>query len=64
MGPVECLLTQLSGAPGTIVAERRRPQQSGFTAGRSTAYEILALRLLSNKSAFDFVDRGPRLFVE
>ena len=31
-----------------LLAERRRPQQSGFTAGRSTADAILALRLLSD----------------
>jgi len=52
----------------------RRLEQSGFTAGRSTADAILALRLLSKfnyefqrplhvayvdlKSAFDFVDRS------
>ena len=56
-----------------LLAERRRPQQSGFTAGRSMADAILALRLLSDlhrefsqplyvayvdlKSAFDSVDR-------
>ena len=56
-----------------LLAERRRPQQSGFTAGRSTADAILALRLLSDlhhefsqplcvayvnqKSAFDSDDR-------
>ena len=30
-----------------LLVSRRRPQQSGFTAGRSTADAILALRLLS-----------------
>ncbi len=56
-----------------LLVSRRRPQQSGFTAGRSTADAILALRLLSEihrefnrplyvayldlKSAFDSVDR-------
>jgi len=56
-----------------LLAESRRPQQSGFTSGRSTADAILALRLLSDlhrefsqplyvayvdlKSAFDSVDR-------
>ena len=57
-----------------LMVESRRPQQSGFTAGRSTADAILALRLLSDlhrefsqplyvayvdlKSAFDSVDRA------
>ena len=45
---MECLLTPLAGAPGIIVAECRRSQQSGFNAGRSTADAILALRLLSD----------------
>ena len=56
-----------------LLIANRRPQQSGFTAGRSTADAILALRLLSEvhrefsrslyvgyvdlKSAFDSVDR-------
>ena len=56
-----------------FLAEHRRPQQSGFTAGRSTADAILALRLFVElhsefkcpvfvghvdlKSAFDSVDR-------
>lgn len=56
-----------------LLAEHRRPQQSGFTAGRSTADAILALRLFVElhsefkrplyvgyvdlKSAFDSVDR-------
>ena len=56
-----------------LLAEHRRPQQSGFTAGRSTADAILALRLLVElhsefkrplyvgyvdlKSAFDSVNR-------
>ena len=56
-----------------LLAERRRPQQSGCTAGRSTTDAVLALRLLSDlhhefslppyvayvdpKSAFDSVDR-------
>ena len=56
-----------------LLISKRRPQQSGFTAGRSTVDAILALRLLSEihrefnrplhvafvdlKSAFDSVDR-------
>ena len=56
-----------------VIDQSRRPQQSGFTAGRSTIDAILALRLLSEqhrefdwslnvalldiKSAFDSVDR-------
>lgn len=56
-----------------LLMTNRRPQQSGFTAGRSTSDAILALRLLSDlhrefnqplfvayvdlKSAFDSVDR-------
>ena len=56
-----------------LLISHRRPQQSGFTAGRSTLDAILALRLLSEihrefnqplhvayvdlKSAFDSVDR-------
>ena len=56
-----------------LPTENRRPQQSGFTTGRSTADAILALRLLSDlhrefnqplhvayvdlKSAFDSVVR-------
>ena len=56
-----------------LLTPARRPQQSGFTAGRSTMDAILALRLLSEihrefrrplhvayvdlKSAFDSVDR-------
>jgi len=56
-----------------LLTARRRPQQSGFTAGRSTIDAILALRLLSElhrefsqplhvayidiKAAFDSVDR-------
>jgi hypothetical protein len=56
-----------------LMSDSRRPQQSGFTAGRSTCDAILALRLLSDlhrefnrplyvayvdlKSAFDSVDR-------
>jgi len=52
-----------------LLTTRRRPQQSGFTPGRSTIDAILALRLLSElpgiqhvaymdiKAAFDSVDR-------
>ena len=56
-----------------LLKSRRRPQQSGFTAGKSTTDAILALRLLSElhrefdrplhvayvdlKSTFDSVDR-------
>ena len=56
-----------------LLVEHRRPRQSGFTTGRSTADAILALRLLSEvhrefnrplyvgyvdlKSALDSVDR-------
>jgi len=56
-----------------LLDRTHRPQQSGFTAGRSTIDAILALRLLSEihcefnrpqnvayldiKSAFDYVDR-------
>ena len=57
-----------------LLIKNRRPQQSGFTAGRSTVDAILALRLLAElhrafnrplhvayidvKSAFDSVDRS------
>ena len=57
-----------------LLEATRRPQQSGFTAGRSTIDAILALRLLSElhrefyrplnvayldiKAAFDSVDRS------
>ena len=57
-----------------LLIKNRRPQQSGFTAGRSTLDAILALRLLAElhrafnrplhvayidvKSAFDSVDRS------
>ena len=57
-----------------LLVQSRRPEQSGFTAGRSTADAILALRLLAElhlefkrplhvayvdlKSAFDSVDRA------
>ena len=60
--------------PLAFDAARRRPQQSGFTPGRSTIDAILALRLLSElhqefyqplnvayidiKAAFDSVDRA------
>jgi len=56
-----------------LLHRQQRPQQSGFTAGRSTADAILALRLLSElyrkfskplhvayvdiKAAFDSVDQ-------
>jgi len=62
----------LLGRLGHLLADCRRPQQSGFTAGKSTADAILALRLLAEihaefrhplrvayvdmKSAFDSVD--------
>jgi len=81
-GPYHC---HIISVPGNVFAhvildrlqplltKHRRPQQSGFTAGRSTADAILALRLLSElhrefskplhvayvdiKAAFDSVDR-------
>jgi len=63
----------LLGRIKPLLEAKRRPQQSGFTAGRSTMDAILALRLLSEihrefdrplyvayvdlKAAFDSVDR-------
>jgi len=63
----------LLGRLGPLLADCRRPQQSGFTAERSTADAALALRLLAEihaefrrplhvayvdlKSVFDSVDR-------
>jgi len=63
----------LLGRLGPLLADCRRLQQSGLTAGRSTADAVLALRLLAEihaefrrslhvayldlKSAFDYVDR-------
>ena len=64
----------LSARLQPLLTARRRPQQSGFTPGRSTIDAILALRLLSElhqefsqplhvayidiKAAFDSVDRS------
>ena len=67
---VQVLMTQLS----PLLIRHCQQQQSGFTAGRSTLYALLSLRLLSEihhefgwplyaafvdlKSAFDSVDRS------
>jgi Reverse transcriptase (RNA-dependent DNA polymerase) len=64
----------LLGRMKPLLEKHRRPEQSGFTAGRSTSDAILALRLLAEthqefqrplyvgyvdlKSAFDSVDRS------
>ena len=43
-----------------LLTARRRPQQSGFTPGRSTIDAILALRLLSGIIVSLYKGKGPR----